>query len=92
MLATLHEIPVPQGRTGARNFLARCCKDIGLGFHPDTPFEDYITSDGTRLFTDKEARKLDRCMAASKAIYNAMGKDIYQFCMEQEPFLSFSTE
>ena len=32
---------------------------IGLGYHPDTRFADYISPDGTATYTAEEARQLD---------------------------------
>lgn len=36
---------------------------IGMGFHPDTRFTEYVDGAGARLFTDEQARTLDATLA-----------------------------
>ncbi len=43
----------------ARRFIASCIKIVGLGYHPDTPFRDYVADDGSRCFSDAEARNFE---------------------------------
>jgi hypothetical protein len=38
----------------AREFIAWCCEQLGLCFHPDTPFSDYEDAAGEKVFS-KEA-------------------------------------
>lgn len=37
----------------------RYVRDLKLGFHVDTPGADYVNSDGSRTFAEKEAARLD---------------------------------
>lgn len=43
----------------AKAFIRWCVREIGPGYHPDTPFMDYRTECGERCFSDDEARHLD---------------------------------
>lgn len=60
----------------AEVFIKGCVDRLGNGFHPDTPFLDYINDDGSSVFTDSEAmemeEKLDLC-------FNIDGFDVYGF-------------
>lgn len=44
-----------QGRTLAAKWVSR----FGLGFHPDTPGQDYVNPDGARSLTDAEAAEYE---------------------------------
>jgi hypothetical protein len=47
----------------AKAFLNWCVQTIGLGFHPDTPFDDYIDSATDEpVFDERTARKLEQKM------------------------------
>jgi hypothetical protein len=47
-------------RSTAERFIEWCVREIGLGFHPDTPFADYVTiASGTAVFSSDEAVRLD---------------------------------
>ena len=39
-------------------FIRRIAYEIGLGFHPDTPMDDYINGKGEALFSRRRALKL----------------------------------
>jgi hypothetical protein len=41
------------------NQLMHWLAEIGLGFPPDTPGNDYVTQDGTMLFTEEQASEYD---------------------------------
>jgi hypothetical protein len=43
----------------AEGFLAWCVDRLGLGFHPDTPFADYVDANGERCFDSVTAQQLD---------------------------------
>ena len=51
----------------AEEFIRRCVRSIGLGFHPDTPFADYDPpfTDYDPPFTAADAAELDRRMDAA---------------------------
>ena len=48
-------IPNVHDRATAEQFVKACVAEIGLGFHPDTRFEDYVDAGGNRVFSDAEA-------------------------------------
>ncbi len=60
----------------AEKFIRAIANEIGIGFHPDTPMEDYIKANGEALFSPRRAYKLQ-----SKLMYafELLGEDrIYQ--------------
>lgn len=61
----------------ARNFLRWCIDEIGLGFHPDTPFADYVDQAGNRCFQDDFARRLD-----------LLNERVFEFCDPYEEALN----
>lgn len=46
--------------TTAVAFVQWCVATIGLGYHPDTSFQEYVEPDGKRCFSDRDAAELDR--------------------------------
>ena len=54
---------------------------MGIVFHPDTPFEDYV-QDGKRVFTDTECKRLDDLMFDCFWICKRKGVDIYQIAID----------
>jgi hypothetical protein len=52
-------IPNVHDRATAEQFVKACVAEIGLGFHPDTRFEDYVDAGGNRVFSDAEAERLN---------------------------------
>lgn len=50
--------------TDVRNFIRQCIAELGNGFHPDTPFEDYwtqideATESSTYTYAEAEERQL----------------------------------
>ena len=61
-------------RASAVAFVAACVDQIGPGYHPDTPFADYVDSAGARLFAEKHAAELD---SATAAAFSFLGDDLY---------------
>lgn len=49
----------------AIGFIRWCVATIGRGYHPDTPFSEYVTPEGNRFFTASEAARLDELQNAS---------------------------
>lgn len=50
----------------AEAFVRWCCRAIGRGFHPDTPFADYVEGgDGSPTFGDADAATLQDRMDAA---------------------------
>ena len=66
----------------AQSFLRWCCSSIGLGFHPETDFADYIDDDGKPVFTRSQARILNTSLEECYKIL----PDVCVFCMECQPF------
>jgi hypothetical protein len=67
--------------------------EIGLGFHPDTPGDDYVTQDRDPLFTAEQAveydSKIDKCFE----VCEALGLDFYELTLDQFlPMLSVRAE
>ncbi len=44
------EAPDVHDRDSATQFVKWCVAQIGLGYHPDTRFADYVEDDGTPYF------------------------------------------
>lgn len=66
----------------ANQFLDWCCSEIGLGFHPDNKFKDYVNADGKRTFTLFESAKLERALAVVFSVFD----DVYAECLKRPPF------
>lgn len=65
-------------------FLIVCIDYIGLGFHPDTDFCDYINIvTKERIFTDKVANHFNDKMSKAFEYCNANGLDIYEIALNQ---------
>ncbi len=43
----------------AVEFVKWCVEEVGLGYHPDTSFSDYVLEDGRPCFSATEASTLD---------------------------------
>jgi hypothetical protein len=43
----------------AVRFIKWCVEEIGLGYHPDTPFADYVDGDGRPSFSAADATRLE---------------------------------
>ena len=50
---------------------------VGPGFHPDTPFEDYITHDGVPSFTPRQCILLKTGLQRAWGVLDAAQKDLY---------------
>jgi len=56
----MSELPLPVTDTAtALEFVRWCVKEIGLGYHPDTSFNDYVDVFGQPCFSAIEAKMLD---------------------------------
>lgn len=64
----------------ARQFLAHCIDLLGSGFHPDTPFTDYVgLYHGQRVFSDEAAANLQTRLDAA---FEVLGEDVYEVGLE----------
>ena len=65
----------------ATAFLESAFRAIGVGFHPDTSFHDYVDVDtGEKLFRDDDADDLDRELAEAVALQNCELEDADDVC------------
>jgi len=64
------------------NQLMRWLDEIGLGFHPDTPGNDYVTRDGTTLFTEEQASEYDLRIQQCFDVCNELGLDFYGMALD----------
>ena len=53
------ESPQVYDRDSAIGFVEWCALRLGLGYHPDTPFADYVDGDGRPVFSPAQAHGLD---------------------------------
>lgn len=40
-------------------FIRWCVGCLGMGYHPDTPFADYVDTNGQQCFAPDDAKRLD---------------------------------
>ena len=69
----------------AKKFLQWCCQEIGLGFHPDNSFSDYMDKNSREVFTDDVATVLNQRMDETFGIAEKSNFDVYEYCMNQPP-------
>jgi hypothetical protein len=59
---------------------------VGAGFHPDTPFTDYInTETGEPTFTPEQSDLYDTLLDKAFNVCSALGEDIYAIGLEELP-------
>ena len=54
---------------------------LGMGFHPDDDFSDYMKDNGERLFSDNEAKALNEMTNKCFAICEKQNADICAFAL-----------
>jgi len=81
-LETLHYDPedIKTVADVARFFLTAGV-EYKLAFHPDTPFEDYVRTDDTRVFTDSQANRLNGVLDKCFELCKARNHDIYEIAL-----------
>lgn len=81
-LATIDELLLGslEDVTAFISFLQDC---LGLGYHPDTPFEDYIAANDKPTFTAEQAKILNELMEACFSICDQNNKDIYEIGLDR---------
>ncbi|WP_410220753.1 hypothetical protein [Pedobacter sp.] len=67
----------------ARRFISECFHELKLNFHPDTPFEDYRTSQGKARFNEQEQQLLERSLDDCLNVCEREKADIYKVCLEE---------
>ena len=61
-MESFSDFPIPpdvHDRDSAATFVRWCVSHVGLGYHPDTAFEDYVDGDGRPSFTPEIAQSLN---------------------------------
>lgn len=67
------------GVWAAARFTRGLTLEIGVGFHPDTPFDDYVDIEtGKPTFSSEEAAQLEAEHARAWQILDEHGVDIYR--------------
>lgn len=51
--------PDVHDRESAIAFVLWCVETVGLGYHPDTPFSEYVDRDGLPTFIPADASRLE---------------------------------
>ena len=75
-------LPERPAAADATAFLESAFKAIGIGFHPDTSFHDYVdVATGAKLFRDDDADALDRDLAEAVALQNCVLEDADDVCV-----------
>jgi hypothetical protein len=62
----------------AKKWLETMLNELGMGFHPDTPTDDYVWDDGKRYFSKHQVRLLERQRAQVFAVLEAFDLDVYR--------------
>lgn len=66
----------------AKAFLKKESEYLGLGFHPDTPFEDYIDSrNGQTMYCEEKAAEYNQLMEQAMDAFDEAGEDLYEYCL-----------
>lgn len=55
---------------------------VGLGFHPDNDFHDYVDGDMNQSFDQIEADWLNLCLAEFIADFELRGECVYDFALK----------
>jgi hypothetical protein len=70
-------LPADASAAQARRWVRQLVLFVGTGFHPDTPFDDYVRSDGIRSFTPEQCQALEAGLKTAWEILDRAGMDIY---------------
>lgn len=54
---------------------------LGMGFHPDDDFSDYMKENGEKVFSENEAKALNETTNKCIAICKKQNADIYAFAL-----------
>lgn len=86
--ATKVEVPIQVSITktsdlgDCKRFLSACMVELGLGFHPDTLFEDYITlPTDVRTYDDTIAGILNQRLSIVMDKFQEADEDPYGYCL-----------
>lgn len=59
-------------------FLLECVNTIGLGFHPDNDFSDYVDALNADVFSDEQSKLMNSKMSDAFDLCDANDVDIYE--------------
>lgn len=72
---------------GVTEELKKMTQDVGIGFHPDTDFNDYISVyTGKRLFFKKTAKVLNARLQECFDLANKYELDVYEIALSVRKF------
>lgn len=75
------ELPTNSTSDEVIEWLQRLVRDFGIGFHPDTPAEDYTTPTGSRSLTPDECVSLNRSIIL---LFSILGDELpYTICANE---------
>lgn len=78
-------LPAGAGPKEAAAWVRKIAGFVGLGFHPDTPFSEYVkVDDGSRSFTRLQCTKLQRSLDAAWEILSKNDIDIYSIGLREQ--------
>lgn len=67
--------PIVLSDESAATYIRELTGWVGPGFHPDTDFRDYVSENGTRSYSNKEADELNSELAAAASMLERSGID-----------------
>lgn len=66
----------------AKAFIRECVSYLGLGFHPDDDFEDYIeVNSGETLYSPEKASLANALMEEAFNQFDLANEDIYEYTL-----------
>jgi hypothetical protein len=71
--------PEVNDRDSAIRFVKWCVEKLGLGYHPDTRFGDYVETDGTAVFTGLDATRLDELTGKAREFIDPTQVGVQEF-------------
>ena len=76
-------LPDPASAKDAVAWLRQVTKEVGPGFHPDTPAADYVRfDDGHPTFTPEQATRFDRDLDRCFELLEAEGRNPYDVAIK----------
>jgi hypothetical protein len=78
--------PEVHDRESAVRFVKWCVEEIGLGYHPDTQFADYVDGDGRASFSPADVARLEELaeLAFEHCDPYEVGHDEFQRILREE--------
>ena len=60
---------------------------VGVGFHPDTYFEDYVDDNGEKVFTMSMSIHFNSMLDQAFKLFYTNDECIYEFCLANQKIL-----